>query len=84
MRLPSSTSLSDTNAGLLLVGATTEAKNQLEAFGRMAFGGAGMIISDPLSSKMYDLWDTCYTKYHHVFGGEYRRSVPRTVTDSTA
>ena len=57
------------------VGATTEAKNQLEAFGRMAFGGAGMVISDPLSSKMHDLWDVCYAKYHHVFGGTSPRLV---------
>ncbi|KAM0752682.1 hypothetical protein T439DRAFT_354176 [Meredithblackwellia eburnea MCA 4105] len=52
------------------VGATTEAKNQLESFGRMAFGGAGMLVTDSLSRKMYDLFDDCYEKYRHIFGGD--------------
>ncbi|KAL8279176.1 hypothetical protein RQP46_008432 [Phenoliferia psychrophenolica] len=52
------------------VGATTEAKNQLESFGRMAFGGAGMLVSDPLSLKMYNLWDDCFEKFRHIFGGD--------------
>ncbi|KAK4705947.1 hypothetical protein P7C70_g247, partial [Phenoliferia sp. Uapishka_3] len=52
------------------VGATTEAKNQLESFGRMAFGGAGMLVSESLSLKMYDLWDDCFEKFRHVFGGD--------------
>ena len=52
------------------VGATTEAKNQLDQFGRMAFGGAGMLVSDPLMSKMYDIWDSCYEQFRHHFGGE--------------
>jgi len=36
----------------------------------MAFGGAGMLVSDPLSEKMLDVWDDCWTKFRHVFGGD--------------
>lgn len=35
----------------------------------MAFGGAGMLVSDPLSLKMYNLWDDCFEKFRHIFGG---------------
>lgn len=63
------TSLATPNGASLAVGATTEAKNQLESFGRMAFGGAGMLVSDPLSLKMYNLWDDCFEKFRHIFGG---------------
>lgn len=52
------------------VGATTEAKNQLEQFGRMAFGGAGMIVSEPLHRKLFDIWDTCHDRFRNLFGGE--------------
>lgn len=36
----------------------------------MAFGGAGMIVSDPLHRKIVDVWDTCYDKFKNLFGGE--------------
>lgn len=52
------------------IGTTTEAQRQLEAFGRMAFGGGGMLLSDPLAAKMYVIWDECYKRFHHVFGGD--------------
>ncbi|KAI5475175.1 glycosyltransferase family 31 protein [Pseudohyphozyma bogoriensis] len=53
-----------------LVGTVSEAKNQLESFGRMAFGGAGLLISDTLELKLYNLWDTCWEKWKHIFGGD--------------
>ncbi|ORY67936.1 hypothetical protein BCR35DRAFT_178607 [Leucosporidium creatinivorum] len=52
------------------VGATTEAKNQLDQFGRMAFGGAGMLVSDPLMTEMYNVWDSCHEQFKHIFGGD--------------
>jgi hypothetical protein len=52
------------------VGATTEAMNQLNAFGRMAFGGAGMLVSDPLISRMEELWDECFDRFRWLFGGD--------------
>ncbi|GAA5891213.1 hypothetical protein JCM5296_004930 [Sporobolomyces johnsonii] len=52
------------------VGATTEAQNQLQQFGRMAFGGAGMLISAPLLSAMYSLWPECHDRYKNSFGGD--------------
>lgn len=54
---------------LSAVGAVSEAKHQLESFGRMAFGGAGLSISDALGAKLYNLWDTCWTNWKHIFGG---------------
>lgn len=54
---------------LSTVGATTEAKNQLDQFGRMAFGGAGMLVSDPLMTEMYNVWDSCHEQFKHIFGG---------------
>lgn len=55
------------------VGATTEAKNQLESFGRMAFGGAGILVSGPMLGKMAGVWDECHRRFSHVFGGEIGR-----------
>lgn len=36
----------------------------------MAFGGAGMLVSDPLMLEMYNIWDRCYEEFRHHFGGE--------------
>ncbi|GAA6040250.1 hypothetical protein JCM8097_009384 [Rhodosporidiobolus ruineniae] len=52
------------------VGATTEAQRQLEQFGRMAFGGAGMLVSRTLMSNLYARWDECHDRYKDVFGGD--------------
>ncbi|GAA5980765.1 hypothetical protein JCM11641_002637 [Rhodosporidiobolus odoratus] len=52
------------------VGTTTEAKRQLEQFGRMAFGGAGLLVSRGLGASMYDRWDTCFDRYKDIFGGD--------------
>ncbi|KAK4057061.1 hypothetical protein OIO90_001961 [Microbotryomycetes sp. JL221] len=54
----------------LFIGATSEAKNQLDSFGRMAFGGAGMIVSQTLMSDMQAMFDTCLSKYKNIFGGD--------------
>ncbi|GAA5879034.1 hypothetical protein JCM8547_006224 [Rhodosporidiobolus lusitaniae] len=52
------------------IGATTEAQKQLEQFGRMAFGGAGMLVSHALLAKMYAIWDDCFHRYSSAFGGD--------------
>ncbi|BGP17555.1 hypothetical protein JCM10213_004096 [Rhodosporidiobolus nylandii] len=52
------------------VGATTEAQRQLEQFGRMAFGGAGMLVSHALMTAMYTRWDACFDRYKDIFGGD--------------
>ncbi|KAK4052495.1 hypothetical protein OIV83_002297 [Microbotryomycetes sp. JL201] len=53
----------------LFIGATSEAKNQLDSFGRMAFGGAGMLVSQSLMNDMHGMYETCHTKFKHIFGG---------------
>lgn len=37
----------------------------------MAFGGAGMLVSDAMVSKMYNVWDDCYEEFKNIFGGAY-------------
>ncbi|SCZ88893.1 BZ3501_MvSof-1269-A2-R1_C65g00367 [Microbotryum saponariae] len=54
----------------LFVGATSESVNQLQQFGRMAFGGAGMLASAPLLHKMNNNWDECYKQFRQIFGGD--------------
>ncbi|KAM0790570.1 hypothetical protein ACM66B_004438 [Microbotryomycetes sp. NB124-2] len=54
----------------LFIGATSEAKNQLDSFGRMAFGGAGMVVSQSLMDDMNGLYDKCHSKFKHIFGGD--------------
>lgn len=29
-----------------------------------------MLISDPLLTAMYDVWDECHNNWKHIFGGE--------------
>ncbi|GAA5999777.1 uncharacterized protein JCM10292_003740 [Rhodotorula paludigena] len=53
-----------------LVGATTEAYNQLDYFGRMAFGGAGMLFSRGLFSAMESIWSECRELYESAYGGD--------------
>ncbi|BGP49425.1 hypothetical protein JCM10450v2_005316 [Rhodotorula kratochvilovae] len=52
------------------IGATTEAQNQLAQFGRMAFGGAGMLVSQAMITSMYSTWNECHERYKDVFGGD--------------
>lgn len=53
----------------LFIGAPSEAKAQIDSFGRMAFGGAGILVSDALMLKMFTIWDDCHDRFKHVFGG---------------
>ncbi|GAA5907505.1 hypothetical protein JCM8208_001397 [Rhodotorula glutinis] len=52
------------------IGATTEAEKQLSQFGRMAFGGAGMLVSRAMMSAMYASWSECLERYRDLFGGD--------------
>lgn len=55
---------------LSTVGATSESQEALDSFGRMAFGGAGMLASQRLIEKMHEKWPDCLERFHDVFGGE--------------
>ncbi|KAM0752729.1 hypothetical protein T439DRAFT_323343 [Meredithblackwellia eburnea MCA 4105] len=52
------------------LGASTDNVLQLQRHGRMAFGGAGMLVSNSLGVKMHALGDECVEKFQHVFGGD--------------
>ncbi|GAA5826643.1 hypothetical protein JCM3770_004611 [Rhodotorula araucariae] len=52
------------------IGSTTEAQAQLAQFGKMAFGGAGMLLSQAMMASMYKTWDECHERYKDVFGGD--------------
>ncbi|GAA6010047.1 hypothetical protein JCM10207_007535 [Rhodosporidiobolus poonsookiae] len=53
-----------------LIGSSTEATDQRHMFGRMAFGGAGILVSNPLLAAMQDRWDECHAQFKDVFGGD--------------
>ncbi|KAH8921004.1 glycosyltransferase family 31 protein [Atractiella rhizophila] len=52
------------------IGGSTEATNQIELFGKMAYGGAGMILSKALMDTMYLKYDECLSKFGDAFGGD--------------
>lgn len=52
------------------VGASSESREALGMFGRMAFGGAGIVASNPLLASMANQWPKCYEQFKNVFGGD--------------
>lgn len=37
----------------------------------MAYGGAGIIISQPLMDSMAAIWDECLIGFESIFGGAF-------------
>lgn len=53
------------------VGASTESVVQEEYFFKMAFGGAGILVSRTLYDAMYENLPLCFDRFtHKVFGGD--------------
>ncbi|GAA5926610.1 uncharacterized protein JCM15063_000323 [Sporobolomyces koalae] len=52
------------------VGTSSESLEALGSFGRMAFGGAGIIVSAPLLTNMAGHWPECYERFKEEFGGD--------------
>ncbi|GAA5834190.1 hypothetical protein JCM3766R1_004485 [Sporobolomyces carnicolor] len=52
------------------IGASSESREALGMFGRMAFGGAGIVASNPLLASMANQWPKCYEQFKNVFGGD--------------
>ncbi|KAL8292977.1 hypothetical protein RQP46_000671 [Phenoliferia psychrophenolica] len=53
-----------------MLGGFSEAKANFADHGKIAFGGAGIILSRSLVRKMQGLVGTCARKYQHIFGGD--------------
>lgn len=53
-----------------LLGASSEGISQIQQFGSMAFGGAGIIISSGLCKKMLEIHADCVEETKNVFGGD--------------
>ncbi|GAA5883396.1 hypothetical protein JCM16303_006732 [Sporobolomyces ruberrimus] len=51
-------------------GAFSETKGTVESFGKIGFGGAGVIISRGLVRKMQSTLDRCAERFSDVFGGD--------------
>jgi hypothetical protein len=54
----------------MLVGASSEGVSQIQQFGNMAFGGAGIIISRGLCKEMLKIHADCVEQTKDVFGGD--------------
>ncbi|KAI5474776.1 N-glycosylase/DNA lyase [Pseudohyphozyma bogoriensis] len=52
------------------LGGLSEHQRNLDNFGRIAFGGAGIIISRSLMRKMQDTLETCIAEFGDDFGGD--------------
>ncbi|BGP14020.1 hypothetical protein JCM10213_005605 [Rhodosporidiobolus nylandii] len=52
------------------LGSFSETKGNFEAFGKIAYGGAGMILSRSLVRKMQSRIDECSSRFAHIFGGD--------------
>lgn len=57
------------DSGLIVCGVS-ESIHAINTFGRMCYGGAGIIISRGLASAMADRTDECLAKYGHMEGGD--------------
>lgn len=55
---------------LSTVGATSEAADQVSAFGRMAFGGAGIFVTEKLMRDMEANYAECWERWRNLFGGD--------------
>ncbi|GAA5907959.1 hypothetical protein JCM5296_000771 [Sporobolomyces johnsonii] len=53
-----------------LFGTFSEARGNLEVFGKIAFGGGGMVMSRGLVRKMQSMVDKCAERFKDVFGGD--------------
>ncbi|CEQ42725.1 SPOSA6832_04572, partial [Sporobolomyces salmonicolor] len=65
-----------------LFGTFSESRGTIEAFGKIAFGGGGMVISRGLVRKMQSMIDKCADRFKDVFGGDgivVSSAVPRHV-----
>ncbi|GAA6021818.1 hypothetical protein JCM11491_003887 [Sporobolomyces phaffii] len=51
-------------------GSFSETKGTVESFGRIGFGGAGVIISRGLVRKMQSTLDRCAERFADIFGGD--------------
>lgn len=54
----------------MTVGGNTEAKNQYDTFGTMAYGGAGIVMSRGLFNAMDAMYDECTNRLKDTFGGD--------------
>ncbi|GAA5996446.1 uncharacterized protein JCM10292_007612 [Rhodotorula paludigena] len=52
------------------LGAFSESIGNYDMFGRISYGGAGMILSRALVRKMQPLVDQCAERFGHIFGGD--------------
>lgn len=53
-----------------IVGSSSEAIAQLETFGKIAYGGGGILISRGLFRAMIDQHQDCLEENKEVFGGD--------------
>ncbi|MCJ1403383.1 hypothetical protein MMC11_006606 [Xylographa trunciseda] len=54
------------------IGSLTEDFRQIEHYGYMAYGGAGMFLSIPLLAKINNVYPECREKYNHLKNGDGR------------
>ncbi|CAH7670230.1 hypothetical protein PPACK8108_LOCUS4941 [Phakopsora pachyrhizi] len=68
-----------------LIGSFSEGLNQLKQFGTMAYGGAGIIISRSLASKILMIHEECLRDLKDVFGGDemYSSCAARAIGNGT-
>ncbi|GAA5890290.1 hypothetical protein JCM6882_008785 [Rhodosporidiobolus microsporus] len=53
-----------------IFGSFSESRGNFGMFGKIAYGGAGMMISRSLVGKMQQTLDVCVERFAHVFGGD--------------
>ncbi|KAI9603941.1 hypothetical protein H4Q26_003550 [Puccinia striiformis f. sp. tritici PST-130] len=58
-----------------LLGSSSEGISQIQQFGNMAFGGAGIIISRGLCQEMLKILADCVEQTKNVFGGDEMYSI---------
>lgn len=54
----------------LILGTFSETRGNFDMFGRIAFGGGGIVISRSLVRKMQGMLDKCAERFAHIFGGD--------------